>query len=241
MSSLQKLVSHLDENQRKMSDQLDFMKNENDKTKEENIILKKELIHLRASLSQNQWPTLQKENQTVVIGSSIAKHFDESKLVNTKIISKSGAKLDTIKKTMKSLPEKQVYDKLILIAGGNNVSETDSTLLSNVVTEYKGVIQEAKKHSRKVIVSGVPPRLNSVDFVSKIDTFNAQMQVAAEESNVEFVSQHDIFHLASQQVNDGYLDSDQIHPNIRGTNRMGERLGLVCKTAETFDVATRRC
>ena len=155
---------------------------------------------------------------------------------NANIICLPGAKLQWIAKTVRNLPPDTACNRLVVVAGGNDVA--DSNELQDAVNDYETVITEAKKRFTSVVISSVPPRLDNEDFTAKIDHFNAQLCKMADDNGCQFTNHHDTFHLASGRINDGYYDRDGVHPNPKATNKMAESLGLISK-ADSKDTATR--
>ena len=137
---------------------------------------------------------------------------------------------------MRNLPPDTACTRLVVVAGGNDVA--DSNELQDAVNDYETVITEAKKRCTSVVISSVPPRLDNEDFTAKIDHFNAQLCKMANDNGCQFTNHHDTFHLVSGKINDGYYDRDGVHPNPKATNKMVESLGLI-SNADSKDTATR--
>ena len=220
---------------RVISRKLDELATQADESKRENELLRAKVTDMTTQLQQKQWPT-HRPQQTVVVGTSLVKHMDENKLQHTRVICLPGAKLQWIAKTVRNLPPDTACNRLVVVAGGNDVA--DSKELQDAVNDYETVITEAKKRFTSVVISSVPPRLDNEDFTAKIDHFNAQLCKMADDNGCQFTNHHDTFHLASGRINDGYYDRDGVHPNPKATKKMAESLGLISK-ADSKDTATR--
>ena len=160
--------------------------------------------------------------------------MDENKLQHTRVICLPGAKLQRIAKIVRNLPPNTACNRLVVVAGGNDVS--DSNELQDAVHDYETVITQAKKRCTSVVIPSVPPRIDNEDFTAKIDHFNDQLCKMAEDNG--FINHHDTFHLASDRINDGYYDRDGVHPNPKAANKMTESIGVI-STADSKDTATR--
>ena len=220
---------------RDLSRKLDDLSTQIETTKHDNEELRVKVVDLTTKLQRQHWPTHRPEH-TVVVGTSLLKHMDEGKLQNTSVLCLPGAKLDQVANTIIALPPDTVCDKMVILAGGNDVAEIDE--LQDAVDAYQKVVTEAKKRCVNVAISSVLPRMNNADFTDKIDRFNAQLCKMAEDHQCLFVNQHDAFHLASGKINDGYYDDD-VHPNLKGTNMIADAFGLKCSSPNSRDIATR--
>ena len=118
---------------------------------------------MTTQLQQKQWPT-RRPQQTVVVGTSLVKHMDESKLQHTRVICLPGAKLQRIAKAMRNLPPDTACNRLVVVAGGNDVA--DSNELEGAVYDYETVITEAKKSCTSVVISSVSLRVDNEDFTA---------------------------------------------------------------------------
>ena len=204
--------------------------------------MKRDNEMLRVKSSRNldstaapKWPTHIPE-RTVVVGTNLLKHMDEDKLRNTKVTCLPGAKLRQVANVISTLPPDIEYDKMVVLAGGNDIADTDE--LHDTVDAYLTVVTEAKKQCANITISSVPPRLNNTNFTDKIKRFNAQLCQMAVDNNCRFINQHDGFHLASGHINDGYYDDD-VHPNLKETNMMAVTFNFTCISPNSRHVATR--
>ena len=152
----------------------------------------KACMYVHARVQRQQWPT-HRLQWTIVVGTSLLKHMDEDKLRNTKVICLPGAKWQQVAKVISALPSDTAYDKMVVLAGGNDVANTGE--LHDTVDAYLTVITEAKKQCANITISSVLPRLNNTNFTDKIKRFNAHLCQMAEDHNCGFVNQHDGFHL----------------------------------------------
>ena len=234
-NAMQEMATAQQAMHRVISRKLDELATQADESKRENELLRAKVTDMTTQLQQKQWPT-HRPQQTVVVGTSLVKHMDENKLQHTRVICLPGAKLQWIAKTVRNLPPDTACNRLVVVAGGNDVA--DSNELQDAVNDYETVITEAKKRFTSVVISSVPPRLDNEDFTAKIDHFNAQLCKMADDNGCQFTNHHDTFHLASGRINDGYYDRDGVHPNPKATNKMAESLGLISK-ADSKDTATR--
>ena len=78
-----------------------------------------------------------------MVGTNLLKHTDEDKLRNTKVTCLPGAKLRQVANVISTLPHDIEYDKMVVLAGGNDIADTDE--LHDTVDAYLTVVTEAKK------------------------------------------------------------------------------------------------
>jgi hypothetical protein len=207
--------------------------------RDENIKLLSKVGDLQKAVDKQTWSSKRDTDthNTLVVGSSLVKHLDEKKMINTTVICKSGAKIDDITDELKAVPADHNYNRVVILGGGNNLSEQEP---KDIIESYRDTIIAAKDVSNDVTISSIPPRLTPSDFKEKVAALNAGLQVLAGEEDCKYVDHQQTFHLQSGEVNDGFLDADQIHPNLHGTNHMAKALDLACKNRQKYDVASRK-
>ena len=239
VSKLTELLQTVCESNQELTSNLSKLEFKVTELTDKNATISQQMAAIQQSINTKRQGLREYQNkkQTVVIGSSIVKHMDEKKMSNTTVMCKPGAKVKDIEDKVKSLPNMHKFDRLVLVAGGNDISENDD--LHEIKQKYKTTVEEAKKQCSEVVVAAVPPRIKAADFLRKAEQLNAELQIIAAEGECQYVDHSAAFYPTGGQVNDGYFDSDETHPNLRGTNRMGQALGLQSKDTDRYDIASR--
>lgn len=160
---------------------------------------------------------------TLVIGDSLIKSLDESKMQNVTVKSHSGATLTDI--TMRLKESKSNYDKLIICAGTNDCSKSTFNCLE-AADQYRQMIVAAKTKTQELTISSVPPRTDKNQNVERVKALNACLCTIAMDTEVNFADNDPSFTLKDGSANDGYLQQDGLHLNRQGTNRLAHNLGL---------------
>ena len=129
---------------------------EYDELHSENKKLLLQVGDLQKKIDKMSWErkNVTNEETTLVMGSSLIKHLDDKKLVNTKVISKPGAHINDIKDALEEIPLNS-YDHIVIVAGGNDLTNTDP---DQVLEKYKESVSVAKDICPQVTMSGLPPR-----------------------------------------------------------------------------------
>ena len=169
-------------------------------------------------------------NRCLIIGSSIIRNFDESKLPNHEVCCMPVAYMKDIDNKLKSLTQSgSRFESITIVAGGNDASRPseDVNLESTVLAlkSAKSAIAGAKSMSFNVILSAIPPRTTPDHALGNIKTLNAQYQGTALDSEAHFVHSDEHFYLRDGSINEGYL-YDHVHFTLKGANKFAESLGL---------------
>ena len=173
-----------------------------------------------ASLSNTSPPKL----KDLVLGSSVIRNLDNSKLIDTDVMSISGGRIKDIHQKLKDSDTS--YGRITLVVGGNDCSaRQDPETIDNLASQYVSLIDEAKLRAPEVCVSTVLPRVSDIpDTDERIDSLNAAL-ITMEGNRVSVVNNDSHFKLGQNTINDGYY-TDLTHPNAAGTTRLAQNLGL---------------
>ena len=223
-----------DNNQARLIRDIEEIKTKNDKTTEENAILKQELIALRAEHQEIKWKEFRKTAKSLVVGSSILRDIENESVENTTVRSISGGKIADVKEEVRNV-KKDEFANLTVLVGGNDVEETDD--IAKVVNDYKDMLTVAKEKVTSITVASVLPRIcppNTTSVMDKIDSLNANLQETCQELSVAFIDNNDSFRLRDGSINDGYFlkerhSNKQVHLTDKGTTKLCEKLGIKAK------------
>lgn len=209
--------------------EIQALNTENKKLNELNIKLVEE--------SSQQLRDRQLNGKTLQIGSSILRSLDEARLESADVVCLRGTKIRDIHNELKAGTQNatKVYDRIILLGGGNDCSDKDRGTADNVA-EYQNLLETAKGQAKQVSISSLPPRLES-GVNDRITQLNAALSVLAEEEGVDFINHHESFHLLNNRVNDGYFE-DGVHLTLKGSHELAISMGLKC--IEELDLCTSK-
>ena len=165
----------------------------------------------------------------LVIGSSIIRDLDEDLYHGTTVISQSGAIPDDLTHTLKELAkDDQKYDRVMIVAGGNQLQD-DIANVTETISSIKSTIAAAKQVGDTVSLCELPPRMNSINATEAVHALNIELKELARETECGYVETGQVFHLANGSPNDGYMDKDNIHINLRGGDKLVECLQIKLK------------
>ena len=127
------------------------MKNENNELKtmiqNQNILI--DTIKLE-KIGKGENPS----DETLLIGSSILRDVPDTYVLDeTKVISKSGGKVSTIKEELIDFKGKRKFQQTCLVVGGNDVDSPKET--SSIMSDFRNFIAQSKSISDHVTVASI--------------------------------------------------------------------------------------
>jgi lysophospholipase L1-like esterase len=184
--------------------------------REENIKLRNE----NSTKTIIQRPQQGGGEKNLIIGDSLLRSVNQTKLKSTEVISISGAKTTDVLDRLSTL--QPTYTSVTICVGTNDCSST-SFDADDASTSYKEVIQTAAHLTNdctKVTVAAIPPRTDSEKAQENVTLLNAAICSVASETSAIFANTTPAFSLADGTPNDGYLTHDGLHLNKAGTNKL---------------------
>ena len=208
----------------------------------DNKELRQMIGDLTTRMNQQSWSSFKHDmtpKQSLLLGSRLIRDIDENKLLNTKVICQPEAHIIKLKKELEKLPKD--YDTITIATGGNDCATQDGQSASNIIQTLDDLIDTAKTHANKVVVSSVCPRAVTPSCQDTIDTVNEGIQQSCLEKGAHFVDNSSAFYLKDGSINDGYLLNDGVHITRRATNKLATNLKLniknqhqgVCKSGKS--------
>ncbi len=141
-----------------------------------------------------------------------------------------------MKKAVSSRPAK-VYDRIVLVTGGNDCDPKDSSKKqtpSDIVEQYHALVKVSKEKAKRC------PRIVSDVIKSQIESVNAGLQVMCETEGAAYIDSTPSFHLADGTINDAYYLDDGIHLTYKATNKLAQKLQLKIRDSAKGVCDTRR-
>ena len=199
------------------------VKQECEALRNENRSLKKNLNELSEKLDA----AANIDVPSLLIGDSLIKEVDETKLIDTQVKSIPGAKASDILKKFDEIDEDR-FREVFICTGTNDCSDNDSKV-EDVASVIKDIVSKAKSRvsdPKNIKISSVPPRSDSNMSQEKVERLNASIVTIAEDSGITYVDNDRTFKLADGTPNDGYLQADGIHLTNKGINRLARNMKL---------------
>ena len=198
------------------------------KLETENQALREQVNSLTQKLQKKTWENFSSK-PALVLGDSIVRDIDDTKLINTSVRSLSRANVTDVRKTLEAAPES--YQSITLVIGANDCSNEDVDVMK-LTKDYQELVDLAKTHvpsPDKITISSITPRTDAAGKQEKVEATNAALCNLAETNGVLFVNNDATFKLGDNTINDGYLLGDGMHLNHRGTTRLVNNLKLRAK------------
>ena len=199
-----------------------------------------ELVSLKESISEENKTLMSKVSElsdipkqtveskshgTLLLGSSIIRDVDETKLVATKCISISSGCIKDIHSALDKLPDSDKLGNITIVVGGNDCDQPDYDV-TKLIDQYRELIESAKMRADTVTVSSVCPRNKSGTTSERIVALNTGLQTLTTDTGVHYADNDTAFYLRDGTLNEGFLLPDQVHLSPAGTNRLVKNLDL---------------
>ena len=206
----------------------EVMQDTHSKIQEEN----KELLNRIKDLSSNtpihvssQEP---KSHGTLLLGSSIIRDVDATKLVATKCVSISGGGIKDIHAALDKYPALHKFGNITLAVGGNDCDnlEQEGNDVTPLIEQYRELIESAKMRADTITISSVCPRNKPGPVSERIAALNAGLTTLCKDLDVTYVDNDDVFYLRDGSLNNGFLLPDNVHLTPAATSRLVTNLGL---------------
>ena len=175
------------------------------------------------------------------IGSSIFRDQDEDSMINTKVISRSGAKPDDIKRILDAkLRDKEKFQSIEILVGGNKLPiQSPSNVVPAVVKDIEEVIITAKKLTECVSFVELPPRLTSEEMELAINELNEEVCKSCEQLGAQFISTRGYFYLQNGLPNEALISDDKIHLTLKGSQVLQACMNTNVREGHTTAVKER--
>ena len=192
----------------------------------DNQQLRLRVAEVSSAASEETWRQFPRPHGTVLLGSSVIRDIDQTKLVATKCICIRGGHIKDIQGSVDRLPNDRKLCRIVLAVGGNDCDSGEDKPVTDIVAEYKDLIESAKTIAKSVTVSSVCPRRKSTEVTERIDALNAGLQGLCSDLQVDFIDNNPAFHLQDGSFNEGYLLPDNVHLTRAATNKLVSNLKL---------------
>ena len=190
----------------------------------DNAQLRQHVADVAASSSDERWRQFPRAHGTAVLGSSIIRDVDQNKLVATKCICIPRGHIKDIQAKVNEFPARNRLCRAVLVVGGNDCDGRQDTPISDILAQYKDLIEGAKSIATYVTVSSVCPRRKSTELNEYTDTLYAGLQGLCDDLQVEYVDHSPSFRLQDGTFNEGFLLPDGVHLTRAATNKLVSNL-----------------
>ena len=133
-----------------------------------------------------------------------------------------GAKFQDVTKKLND--EKSLFESITIVCGTNHLSSKMNA--DTVTVKAEKLLNVAKKHSKCVRLSSVPPRLDSVASDQQLQNLNERLSVIAETHAVNFIDHDKNFRFLSEIPDETLLLPDGLHLSPAGVQRLLQNLKL---------------
>ena len=148
-----------------------------------------------------------------------------------------GAKFQDVKKKLND--EKRLFDSITVVCGTNHLSSKMNA--DTVTVKAEQLLNVAKKHSKCVRLSSVPPRLDNVATDQQLQNLNERLSVIAETLAVNFIDHDKNFRFLSEIPDERLLLPDGLHLSPAGVQRLIQNLKLNDLLKCGLDLHTDKC
>ena len=194
----------------------------------------KELVSVQMLQGSNSGVPTNKRN--LIIGSSLLRDFDSSKLIQSEVTCIRGGKIQDVHNKLKSNTTTQ-YNSISIVVGGNDCNSTaDAASVEDLAESYRSMVKDVKEHCSDVRIATIPPRNVGEVTSSRIDALNAALVEMCSEDGITLINNDETFKLRDGSINDGYYVQDGVHLNKAGSNRLAKNLKVNPKPEHAKDI-----
>ena len=219
LDSMQATLKQKDSHLQKLTEVVSDKTKDNANAVHEITALRTKVSELNSKLCETSWRNFrsQANSKSLLVGSSMIRDINESHLDNTEVICIRGGLIKDVKKVVTEKPAGVSYDRVVLVAGGNDCAPRDlssDVTPSSIVDDYRSLVRASKSKANRVTVSSVCPRDISAEVNTRIESVNAGLQVMCNEEDATFVDNTPSFHLADGSCN-GFHMAKPVHTCVR--------------------------
>ena len=195
--------------------------------REENSRLRKINSSLTTNIIKQQPPPLEEPAssndsvpQKLIIGSSIIRDFDETKLHNTHVVAIGGAKPERITMILKAKSrDKETFSCITIVAGANGLDlrNPNEDNINDTLKDIEDTITAAKQLCNKVQITELPPRVTHTNAPETIAQLNNSIIHIAKKHQCEYIPTRGYFYMANGRPNQALLDKDKVHLSLDGS------------------------
>lgn len=155
----------------------------------------------------------------LLIGDSLIRNV-KSTSDDFKVESYSGARINDIKKYLRSInPRKTRLMDIYIVCGTNDAASKRP--YDRIVNDFKSLLEIAKQRATKVHLSSILPRIDAKVDSKRIDTINQLLFTVTNELDINYVIQDKNFKYRDETVDETlYLPGDGLHLSSQGVLRM---------------------
>ena len=169
----------------------------------------------------------------MIIGDSLIKNIEPVE-DNVYVACMRGAKVHDACKRLKQ--EKRRFESITIVCGTNNLSKKMNVEKTTEQTQL--LLMIAKKCSKHVILSSIPPRLDNTVTDQSLQNLNERFQYLASKNGVKFVNHDENFRFLNEIPDEGLLTVDGLHLSASGVQRLIANLGLKSYVKNNLKQAT---
>ena len=171
----------------------------------------------RDNVSQSQ-----PRSGTLVIGDSLLRDIDGKQIRGVRVICKRGGYIADVKDLL--LAQNKQYHHLISHVGTNDADLSLET--SDVLEEFRPLLEAAVARADVVSVSALCPRLDGTHVQTMVEAVNVGLEQLAVGLDCQFISHDGNFRHQDNTISETMFDEDGIHLSRYGTMKLMLNLGL---------------
>ena len=142
------------------------------------------------------------------------------------IRSRRGAKVNDITNMLATMKE-NTYSTVTVLVGANNCSTTENSDIEDILASYDKLLTEANRVAALTVrISSLCPRTRDVVEDRKIKDVNVRLKQKAVQKGYKFIDNDTNFRFQDGNADSSVLQSDGVHLNSKGVERLISNLGL---------------
>ena len=245
VKNLQEEIKHLKDNQTKMLDMLQKITKSFESSEANRIKAEQDLAHVKTQLSDmskqltNERPcTTEQATPTaplpqatpsapplpnLMIGTSLLRNVDQTKLNNWEVKAKGGATIEGVLKELNDIDDSKTYNEIILVCGSIDL---ENKAVDGIILDFQTLTVSASQICSKVSLSSILPRTDK-NCTEKMKQVNEKLKVLCDRDGHNFIDNDQTFLLMNGDANEAMLTNDGLHLSKRGVDRLLINCGVL--------------
>ena len=175
----------------------------------------------------------------LIIGDSLIQNVEPT-LDGITVACRRGAKIHDLTKKLKQ--EGRKFRQITIVCGTNDISTKMS--VNKICEKFRDLLEIAKKRSKNITVSSIPPRLDEAVTDAKLKEMNKFMEIITKESDAHYVNNDLNFRFKSDIPDVSLLQIDGLHLSHTGVSRLLQNLtlegGVKCNLPDISKAAAKK-
>ena len=160
----------------------------------------------------------------LLLGTSLLRNVDETKLENWEVTAKGGATIEDLHQWLTKVPESKSYKEVTIVGGSIDLEKKTAV---DIVSDYQAFTVSAGLRAEKITISSVPPRNKENKELKEKREVNGKLRELCDNDGFNFIDNDPSFHLMNGEINEACLTNDGLHLSKRGVDSLLQNCSIL--------------